>query len=760
MHDLFSFRSDALPETVRVVTFTGAEALSRPYRFDVHLLVPRTEDGDFDMASALNARATLSIHHDDGAPRCWFHGLISVLELTHELPDYTLYRAALVPRLHLLRQSRHSRVNVRVTIPDIIEGLLKQNGLSPEDDYVLQLARTYPEREHVCQYHESDLDFLSRWMEREGLYYFFEQQEDRERLVITDHRSFHEPLLDEPVRYFPLSKLDHDKVAEAFHAFACRHSALPAGVTLKDYDYLHPELEVVGSADVTAEGVGEVHSFGEHFRSPEEGTVLAAVRAQEVQARQVLHQARGRVFGLRPGYTFELEGHPRAAFNAEYLTVELRHRGQQLEGGPELRGLLDVRTDDAYQVDAVALPAEIQFRPERVTPTPRIYGMESAIIDGEDESEYAQLDEYGRYLVRVMFDEEDSADGQASTRVRMLQPHGGTREGFHFPLRKGTEVLLVFLGGDPDRPVIAGVVPNPLRPSPVTSSNASLNVVQTGGENRIEIEDTDGAQYMTLATPHENTMLHMGAPNVATHNIQARTDGNCCFAFGTDWDVTVGGHLDEAIEGDVSEAIGGNRTTEIGGDDSELVQGSRSTGVVGDVDETIGGSRQVDVGGNVSESIGGARNLDVSGEDTEQYHGDRNLGVDGNMLERYGGDRLVTNTGTVKEMYLRGQGVHVAGGQRTIVQSSSSTAVLGGMSVAALPFYMVNTDLLISLLGICVEAAAVKVGLNGVDADLSVLGVSLNEIRADLSQVQVNLGELKLGMAELSLTLEMLTIFI
>ena len=115
--------------------------------------------------------------------------------------------------------------------------------------------------------------------------------------------------------------------------------------------------------------------------------------------------------------------------------------------------------------------------------------------------------------MRFAFDESALGDGKASTRVRMMQPHGGGVEGWHFPLRKGTEVLFTFLGGDPDRPVIAGVVPNALTPSPVTAGNHTKNVIQTGGRNRLELEDKAGQERITLSTPHSNTYLRMGAPN-------------------------------------------------------------------------------------------------------------------------------------------------------------------------------------------------------------------------------------------------------
>src|SRR5262249_54570578 len=153
------------------------------------------------------------------------------------------------------------------------------------------------------------------------------------------------------------------------------------------------------------------------------------------------------------------------------------------------RSLLQMEHDDVYFVELTAIPEKTQFRAQSQTPWPRIYGYENGSVDGSADSEYAQIDDQGRYNVKFKFDESNLKSGKASTFVRMMQPHGGGIEGFHFPLRKGTEVVFSFLGGDPDRPVISGVVPNALTPSPVTSGNHTKNVIQTGGRNRFELED-------------------------------------------------------------------------------------------------------------------------------------------------------------------------------------------------------------------------------------------------------------------------------
>ncbi len=537
MKDYFTISSNALPDTLRVAGFRGTEGISRPYEFELYLLAG-AEGQDVDLGDAVGVKAKLEIDRHDGRPPFVFHGIFAAFELLHELGEQSLFHATLVPQIWQLTQTLHSRVFTNQTIPDIIKDVLEDGGLGG-DDYVFKLAGQYRIEEHVCQYQESNFDFISRWMEREGMYYYFEQGDASERLVITDHRSFQGALVDRAVRFHAHS--GHDVSAgEALHAFTCKHRALPAGVRLKDYNYAKPTLDVSGGAPVSKVGMGEISVHGGRFFSPDEGSRLARIRAEELLARQVVYRGSGTALYLRSGYFFKLEQHPRAGFDMEYLVTDADHQGNQAISSPELRALTGIEEDRVYWVDVKAVPAQVQFRPASSTAWPRIYGSESGTICGPVDSEYAQLDEAGRYNVKLRFDESDLKDGKASTWVRMLQPHGGDIEGWHFPLRKGTEVIFTFLGGDPDRPVIAGMVPNLHTPSPVNRANHTTNVIQTGGRNRFELEDRAGYERITLQTPYANTMLRMGAPN-DDHNLIFRTDGSGLIHTVTNLDVTVGG---------------------------------------------------------------------------------------------------------------------------------------------------------------------------------------------------------------------------
>lgn len=534
MSDFITISSSALPDATRVAAFRATETISRPYEVEVFLLVPSDE---LELADGIGSKARLVLDRsDDKLPPFYFSGVFASLELLHEFDGRVLVRGIIVPRIWQLGLSFHSRIFTKMSLPEILEAVLGDNALSG-DDYELRLG-SYPKEEHVCQYRESDLAFLSRWMEREGIYYFFEHSDEGEKLIICDDKSYDKDPVGTPVRYHPQAGGDMSAGA-SFRSFRCRYATLPATVKLKDYDYAKPNLDVSAVAPVSDAGTAEVSIYGDRFFSPADGKRLAQLRAETFKAREVVYQAVGTRLHVRPGYVFELEDHPRVPFNAEYVALEVTHSGNQATGGAGFREFIALEHEDVYLVEVSAIPAKTQFRAERSTSWPRIYGYENGIVDGNADSEYAQIDDHGRYSVKFKFDESALKNGKASTFVRMMQPHGGGVEGFHFPLRKGTEVVFSFLGGDPDRPVISGVVPNTLTPSPVTSGNHTKNVIQTGGRNRLELEDLAGQQRVTMSTPHENSYVRMGSANNGHHMI-IQTDRNTLLNAGEDYDLHVG----------------------------------------------------------------------------------------------------------------------------------------------------------------------------------------------------------------------------
>lgn len=623
--DYVTIDSEVLPAGTHVASVKGKEALGEVYRFEIGLLIP---DPTFDLDAAVRGRVTLQFQ--TGAEPYVIHGVFAAVELVHAWDDKQLYRAVLVPQFWQAILTKHSRVFVEETIPDILKMVIEASGLH-SDEFRLDLSGSYPVMEFVAQYKESNFAFLSRWMEREGMYYFFEQGQDKETLVITDSKGFHGPQPGDPVRYVAAS-MDAAMTGDALASFMCKSRALPASVELLDYDYVNPALEVKGTASIVQSGFGEISSFGDNFVTSSEGNRLAKIRAEEYLCQQKVYRGRGRLPYLRPGYTFTLEEHPLEGYNADYLTTGLEHYVNQAAQDPFLRDLLEIQFEDVYRVEVTAIPANVQYRSPDRFPWPRIDGYEGAVVCGEQASEYAQIDEHGRYHVRVKFDESDLDDGKASTWVRMQQPHGGTNEGFHFPLRKGTEVLLFFHGGDPDRPVIAGVAPNAHTPSPVINNNHTLNVIQTGGMNLIQMEDNAGSQYVYVYTPTLNSYLKLGAYFQEDYNLILNTEGHAHFHIGGDQVIDVDVTLTETVIDDVTFNYNNNWLINVVADNTVEITGNMSVHVVGEVHYAFDNIWNVCVLDNTTIDIQGNLDIHVVGPTTEVYDSNVNIDVDGDYI--------------------------------------------------------------------------------------------------------------------------------
>jgi len=507
----FAFVSAVLPaQTFTVVRFRGEEGLSRCYRFELELVA---EEASIDLAAVLAAPVTFTILRADGDIP--FHGVLAGFEQLHQMENYVFYRAVLVPKLWWLGLTHHNQVFLNQTVPQILAACLKDGGLSSLD-FELRLQRDYPAWEYVCQYRESHLAFVSRWMEREGIYYYFEQGAGGEKVILTDTKVAHSAMPDgETLHYTTPSGLQHFHREEILSELRCMQQMLPNRVVLKDYNYETPSLELSGQADVSTKGRGEVYLYGEHFRTPAEGARLAAVRAEELLCRERVFAGSSTVPYLRPGYTFRVPDHYRADFNGTYLTTGLAHEGSQAAyllaglGGELTPG----EREPYYRNTFEAVAAGVQYRPARETAKARLYGTLNAKVDGAGSGQYAELDGQGRYKVVLPFDQSGRKDGKASAWVRMMQPYAGAGHGMHFPLHKGTEVLLTFIDGDPDRPVIAGAVPNAETPSVVKDANQTMAAIQTGGSNKIAIEDKAGSERILMHVPTQKSFIRIGMPN-------------------------------------------------------------------------------------------------------------------------------------------------------------------------------------------------------------------------------------------------------
>lgn len=508
----FSFVSTALDsETFAVVQFKGSEALSKPYEFEIMLV---TEQSDIDLNSVLQQPASFTFHRETGEDVIW-NGIVAQFEQLHNFNLYTFYRAVLVPKLWWLQLTYHNQLFLDKTVKEIIELVLLDAGLTSLD-FEFKLQNDYSPFDYVCQYEESHYDFISRWMEREGLYYYFEQTENGEKVIITDTKAAHTGMsLGDTLFYNPPSGLAALHRTEIIQSFTCRQKLTPNKVFLKDYNYETPSLSVSGKADVDPGGRGDVYYYGENFKNSTDGNRLARIRSEEILCRKEQYIGESTVPFIMPGYSFTLEDHYRADFNKEYLTISVDFSGSQtgyLISGIK-QALSEIEERVYYSNTFTAIPYDVQFRTERRTKKSKVYGTLPAKIDAAGIGEYAELDIQGRYKVVMPFDESGRQNGRASIWLRMVQPYAGSGHGMHFPLHKGTEVMIAFTDGDPDRPIIAGAVPNPETSSMVNVDNQTQSAIRTAGNNTIAIEDKAGDERILMHSPKQSSYIRIGKHN-------------------------------------------------------------------------------------------------------------------------------------------------------------------------------------------------------------------------------------------------------
>ncbi len=671
---IFTLNCSAIPPNAKVAGFRGTEKMSSPYQFDIYFsinidpLIPL----DIDLSDAVYSKATLTVQLGN-EPAFSYNGVLSLVRLVRAAETAALFHARLVPQVWQLTLTKHSRVWTKKSIVDVIGEVLDEAGI----DHDLRLTKTYPTEEMITQYKESNLSFISRWMEREGMYYFFDQSSGSDVLVITDDKSSHSALRQDPVKYFPQNVGD-PAMKQSFDNFAATHNALPASVKLIDYDYARPLLDISSSVDIEQNAVGEIAEYGGRFFSPEDAQRLARVRAEDHLARKTMFYATGAATELSAGYLFTVEMHPMMQYNTDYLITGIEHYGYDAQFGPAWGALIEKKYSEVYRVEVNAILAETQYRHGLALSWPRVNGYENAIVDGPATSTYAQIDEQGRYAVKFKFDEGSFKDGKASTFVRMAQPHGGSQEGFHFPLRKGVEVICSFLDGDPDRPVIVGVVHNMLNQSVVTQNNYTQNVIRTGSLNHIVIEDTSGQMYIEMYCPIYSSTLFLGYGEWNFHlttggNGRIHTEINLQIDVNNEWEVDVvndvtwafHNHLDWTVDNNVTIQFNAEldwtvvarvgiefqatldlhviaaATVSLDATFDVQVQGNATFLFAANVDVTISGNFTATIGGNESWSLGGNRTRTVGGNEELTVGGNRTRNVGGSEIVNIGGDQTI-----------------------------------------------------------------------------------------------------------------------
>ena len=540
-------------DSFELLELRGCEALGQPYAFELTLA---SRDPRIDPLALLRSPACLRLRRAQAGPpelpELPYHGLLEHFEQLHPTPAlasarspaHTLYRARLVPRLQRLALCRHSRsFTIERPVPHTLRQILLDSGIHP---LRMALRGSYRPRNFLCQYDESDLDFLHRWMQREGLFYLFEQGPHAESLLLIDHNELlpHDSL-DIPWQPLPAA---HDS-SPSLHDWHARMQPLPRQLLLHRRNHRKADCEISVRLPLDPDGLGELVLDHIDLRDHDEALHYARVLAQQLRCRAQTFTARSSCLGMRCGQTLRLHGHPRADFNRPYLLTRITHHATRSH--PALPGL-----HNAYSCQLELIDLALPFRPQPTVAWPRMPSSVGATVLADPDNPYAELDPHGRYAVRLHFDPPPPA-GQPPkppARLRMATPYAGRHHGLSLPLLAGTEVLVGFLDSDPDQPLITAAVPTRDNPSLSLQSNPYAHHLRTAGGNALCLDDRLGRQALRLHSPSSNSSLSLGAanPDDDSSGVHITTEGDDRSLVVGDACLVTGGVVDQWLLGSSS----------------------------------------------------------------------------------------------------------------------------------------------------------------------------------------------------------------
>ena len=543
-----------LPEGELVFySMTGREALGVPYRYDLQLL---SENADIGLSELLGQPISVSLEVPDDQVR-EFNGIVTDFAFAETIGRHSCYHVTVRPWLWLLSQRVQSRIYQNQMVPEVLEAVFREHGFS---DFENALTETYRRLEYLVQYRESDLHFVSRLMELEGIYFYFKHEDGIHKLVLADSYSAHEAKTGyESVPYYPPTdnaRRERDHV----HRWLVRRTLCPAAYSTTDFNFTRPITPVKAQTQAPLDHAFNTYEVYDHpgaFVDEGEAEAQARVRLEELQAdfEHVLGGSNAR--GLACGGLFKLTQYPRADQNAEYLIVNTEYRVSvgdydSTENGAELE----------FHVDFLAIESSRPYRAPRVTRKPVVEGPQTATVVGQDGQEI-WTDEYGRVRLHFHWDREGPANEGSSCWVRVSQAWAGMDWGsIHIP-RIGHEVIVSFLEGDPDRPIVTGRVYNAANMPPYALPD---NQTQSGIKSRSSKDATaENFNEIRFEDKKGQEELFMQAEK----NMTVKVKQNHSISAGASQSLSAGGDQSISTQANQTVTVKGTRSLTVKGGESK-----------------------------------------------------------------------------------------------------------------------------------------------------------------------------------------------
>ncbi|WIE50470.1 type VI secretion system tip protein VgrG [Pseudomonas sp. GM17] len=496
----FSLTVDDFQGDLQVLSFEGIEGISQPFRFDLELV---SENPDLDLETLLHKQAFLAFDPQGSG----IHGQIYRVAQGDAGKRLTRYQVSLVPQLAYLEHRTNQRIYQQLSAPKIIALILEEHGIQG-NAYRFQLGTPCPERDYCVQYDETDLHFIQRLCEEEGLHYHFQHSPQGHLLVFGDDQTVF-PKLGQPTAYIQGSGMVADE--PVIKGFNLRLETRTRRTTRRDYDFEKPrlQLEAAYKPETDSEEPDlEDYDYPGRFTDRARGKFLSQRALERHRADYQQAEGWGDQTRLVSGHFLELSEHPRSEWNDLWLLTHIVHEGKQPQVLEEsvTSDTTDNKDDfhQGYRNRFLATPWQVFYRPALNHPKPRVLGSQTAVVTGP-KGEEIHCDQYGRVKVQFHWDREGKADDKTSCWLRVSSSWAGDRYGALVIPRIGMEVLVTFLEGDPDQPLITGCLYHKEHPVPYAlPANKTRTVFKSmsspggAGFNELRIEDKKGAEQIFI----------------------------------------------------------------------------------------------------------------------------------------------------------------------------------------------------------------------------------------------------------------------
>ncbi|WP_413111682.1 type VI secretion system tip protein TssI/VgrG [Thaumasiovibrio sp. DFM-14] len=645
----FEFVVPECEHLFRVEGFQVQEYLFQPFQISLNVI---SEDADIEFETLLRQAGVLSLFGQGTDVSRVFHGVINEVRFLGAGRRFSRYQISLVPAIWFLSQRQDCRIFQTKSVRDIVDEVLADAKIT---DYRWDVTGDYAAQEYILQYRESDLDFIHRIMSQHGMWYFFEHHDAGHTMVIVDSNDVIAPLYSseensaapgDTIRFIPPGGGLPDR--EHVFGLDVGRQVKTSAVTLSDYDYRQPNLPLMMGDEQEIDNDLAFFDYPGRYRAASDGHNHARFLVAAHHVNSVMAHGQGCVMRMTPGYSFALAQHPRAAVNTEYLLVGIQHYGSDPQVHEEESS--GAPTSYSNQFAAVTLSEEFKVP---ACPAPVIEGPQTAVVVGpQDEEIYT--DEMGRIKVQFHWDRYGEFDDNSTCWIRVSQSMAAPNWGAVYLPRVGHEVVVTFMEGNPDRPLVTGAVYNGAQPLPYSlPDNKTRTTIRTQthkgeGYNELSFEDENGREQLYMRAQR----------NMVTDVLNDQhTD------IGHDQHLKVGRHQINEIQENQYSKVHGAKTAEVLETFDETVHG--------DVTVSYKSNETVTIAEDAKADIGKDRHVRVGGSDTLAVEGHRNTNITENHTAVIDGH----SSYQVGETYrLQVQGA-------TSIQSSASTEIISADNI-------------------------------------------------------------------------------